>query len=332
VNEPQEEKIRVKIPISGKHRLFLAIFIAAVIPALIAGSLVIGLFHAGLEPQPRLSGYLFILAVLSLGSAALLAYVVAQRVAAQLHSQQDETQRLQRRLAEAEGVRVHALENVIEIQEEERRRISRELHDETGQSLTSLLLGLKLIQRAESLEKARELAADYREVLHQTMEEIQWLTYELRPRALDNLGLEAALKRYVDGFARQAGVEITLEISSCDDLLLGPAVETTVYRVVQEALHNAIKHADAKHVRVMLSCSTGNLHALIEDDGTGFAAKEAGETGEDRQNKLGLVGMKERAALVGGALTIEAAAGKGTRIALQMPLEEKGAKTPGNER
>lgn len=317
----------MKKPISGIHRLFLAIFIAAVIPALIAGSLAIGLFHAGLEPQPRLPGYLLILTVLSLGSAALLAYVVAQRVAAQLRSRQDETQRLQRRLAEAERARAHALENVIEIQEEERRRISRELHDETGQSLTSLLLGLKLIQQAESLEKARELAADYREVLRQTIEEIQRLTYELSPRALENLGLEAALERYIEGFTRQSGMEVKLEIAGCNNVPLGPAVETTVYRVVQEALHNAIKHAEAKHVRVMLSCSAGNLHAVIEDDGTGFAATEAGETGEHRQNKLGLVGMKERAALVGGALTVETTAGKGTRIALQVPLEEKGAKT-----
>ncbi len=326
MNEPQEEKIQVKKPISGKHRLFLAIFIAAVIPALIAVSLAIGLFHVGLGLQRP--GYLLTLAVLSLGSAALLAYVVAQRVAAQLRSQQDETKHLQRRLADAEGARGHTLEDVFEIQEEERRRISRELHDETGQSLTSLLLGLKLIQQAESLEKARELAENYREVLHHTIEEIQWLTYELRPRALDDLGLEAALKRYIKGFARQAGVEVGLEISGCDKVPLGPAVETTLYRVVQEALHNAIKHADAKNIRVMLSCSAGNLQAVIEDDGTGFAAKEAGETEEDRQKKLGLVGMKERAALVDGALTIETAAGKGTRIALQVPLEEKGAKTP----
>ncbi len=318
----------MKKPISGKHRLFLAIFIAAVIPALIAGSLAIGLFHAGLEPQLQRTGHLLTLAVLSLGSATLLAYVVAQRVAAQLRSQQDETQRLQHRLAEAEGARAQALENVIEIQEAERQRISRELHDETGQSLTSLLLGLKLIQQAENLEKARELAADYREILHQTIEGIQWLTYELRPRALEDLGLEAALKRYIDGFARQAGVEVGLETSGCDKVSLNTAVETTVYRVVQEALHNVIKHADAKHVRVMLSCSVGNLHAVIEDDGTGFAAKQAGETGEDRQKKLGIVGMKERAALVGGALNIDAAAGKGTRIALQVPLEKRGAKTP----
>ena len=292
----------------------------------------IGLFYAGLEPRPPWPGYLLILAVLSLGSAALLANVVARRVAAQLRSQQDETQRLQRRLAEVEGMRAHALENVFTIQEAERRRISRELHDETGQSLTSLLLGLKLIQQAESLEKARELTENYREVLHHTIEEIQRLTYELSPRVLDDLGLEAALKRYIDGFARQAGLAVALEISGCNDVPLSATVETTVYRVVQEALHNAIKHADAKHVTVMISCHGGNLHAVIEDDGTGFAAKEVGETGEERQNKLGLVGIKERAALIGGVLTIEAAAGKGTHIALQVPLEESGVKTPGNER
>ena len=236
-----------------------------------------------------------------------------------LQANWEKNRELQNKLEEKEKMRVHLLQKIIVSQEEERKRISRELHDETGQSLTSLLLGLKLIQQADSTEKAKELTKNLREIIYKTIEEIQWLSYELRPSALDDLGLEVALRRYVSELSQHAKINIELKMVNCKGMRFSSIVETTIYRVVQEGLTNVIKHAKANNVKVLVHCSARSMDVKIEDDGVGF---DIHDIEDDQQKSLGLFGMKERAFLIGGNLVIESAPGKGTRISLKIPFDE----------
>lgn len=236
-----------------------------------------------------------------------------------LQANWEKNQELNLKLEEKEKIRNHLMKKIIVSQEEERKRIARELHDETGQSLTSLMLGFKLIKQAESLDKAQELAKNLREITYKTIEEIQWLSYELRPSALDDLGLDVALKRYISELSQHADIEIEFELDSYKGVRLSTVVETTIYRVVQEALTNVIRHSGADQVKVLLQCDFQQMNVIIEDNGVGFDLEQAEK---DQQKNLGLFGMKERAVLVGGELFIHTAPGEGTRIMLSIPLED----------
>jgi signal transduction histidine kinase len=193
-----------------------------------------------------------------------------------------------------------AVRRVIEAQELERKRLARELHDETGQALTSILLGLKPLEDALNGE-ARAKVGSLRELVVSTLQDVRRLAVELRPTALDDFGLAAALERLVAGL-REHG-----------DERLAPEVETALYRIVQEALTNVVKHAGARHVGVVLTRRDGAVVAMVEDDGRGF------DTASARAEGLGLVGMRERAALVGGTLQIESGEGGGTTVVAQVP-------------
>lgn len=237
-----------------------------------------------------------------------------------LQSNWQKNQELQVQLEEKEKKLLHLLKKIINTQEEERKRISRELHDETGQSLTGLLLGLKLIQESEDFDKAKKIAGNLREIAHKTLEDIQWLSFELRPSVLDDLGLFPALNRYFKEISRYSGLNIEFEQKDCKDLRFGPVVETTIYRVAQEALTNVIRHAEAKNVRVMLYCKNKAVEVIIEDDGKGF---DFNAIKNNEREALGLFGMKERASLIDGELIIDTAIGKGTKVILRIPDIEK---------
>jgi signal transduction histidine kinase len=196
-------------------------------------------------------------------------------------------------------------------QEQERRRLSRELHDETGQALTSILLGLKAIEDTRGTERFPAALAELREIVVATLQDVRRLAVELRPKALDDFGLVPALERLTDSFAEQTGIATHLE-SRLPDSRLPSEIETVLYRVVQEALTNVVKHAQAEHVSVLLHPKPGRVAVMIEDDGRGFA--EEGET-----EGIGLLGMRERVALVGGTVTFETSPGAGTTIVVEVP-------------
>jgi signal transduction histidine kinase len=212
----------------------------------------------------------------------------------------------------SERVARDALRRVVSGQELERKRLARELHDETGQALTSILLGLKAVEDAKSEQALRDAAATLRKLVVGTLHDVRRLAVELRPKALDDFGLVPALERLSETFEERTGIEIQLE-SRLGGERLTDEIETTVYRLVQEALTNVIKHAAARTVSILLVRRGANVTALIEDDGRGFAPAEA------RADGLGLVGMRERVALLGGRLTIESAEGAGTTIAVEVP-------------
>ena len=206
----------------------------------------------------------------------------------------------------------NAVRRVVEAQELERSRLARELHDETGQALTSILLGLRTLEQTVESEGERAAIGSVRDLVVSTLHDVRRLAVELRPAALDDFGLAPAIERLVDTHRQNDSVDIDLEIQLGDTRL--PAdVETTMYRIVQEALTNVAKHADAGKVSVVVRRTDKAAVLVVEDDGTGFEAT-------DETPGLGLVGMRERVALVGGRLKVEAGRGSGTTIAAEIPL------------
>jgi signal transduction histidine kinase len=201
-----------------------------------------------------------------------------------------------------------ALRRVVAAQELERQRLARELHDETGQALTSILLGLKQLD-GESPEAVAEL----RELVVATLQDVRRLAVELRPKVLDDFGLVPALERLTQGFAEHTGISVDLEASALTERL-PVEVETAIFRIVQESLTNVVKHAHASSVSVVLTRGDGRIKAVIEDDGTGFAPETIGESG------IGLVGMRERIELLDGSLTVESSERSGTTVAVEVPV------------
>jgi two-component system, NarL family, sensor histidine kinase DevS len=213
----------------------------------------------------------------------------------------------------SERVARDTVRRVIEAQELERRRLARELHDETGQALTSILLGLKGIRAAASDEEAERAEAELRELVVQALQDVRSLAVELRPAALDDFGLVPALERLAGTFSERTGLRATVA-ASLGDTRLPPETETVVYRLVQEALTNVVKHAAASEVGILLTRRDGGVSAVVEDDGQGFAAADI------RNEALGLVGMRERLALLGGTLAIESSPGEGAALIAFLPL------------
>jgi signal transduction histidine kinase len=207
----------------------------------------------------------------------------------------------------SERVARDALRRVVAAQELERQRLARELHDETGQALTSILLGLKQLD-GESPEAVAEL----RELVVATLQDVRRLAVELRPKVLDDFGLVPALERLTQGFAEHTGISVDLEASALTERL-PVEVETAIYRIVQESLTNVVKHAQANSVSVVLTRGDGRIKAVIEDDGTGFDP-EVGSEG------IGLIGMRERIALLDGSLAVESSERSGTTVAVEVPV------------
>jgi len=212
----------------------------------------------------------------------------------------------------SERVTRDALGRAVEAQELERRRLARELHDEIGQDLTSLLLNLRTIEEATTADEVQQATASLRELIVTALQDVRRLAVELRPKALDDFGLVPALERLIQTFGEQTGLDVKLT-----DALAGrrlpPDAETALYRIVQEALTNIVKHAHARRVSILLTLMDRGAAAVIEDDGLGFDPSVEHEG-------LGLLGIRERLQLLGGHLTIESSAGSGTTLRAEVPL------------
>ena len=206
-----------------------------------------------------------------------------------------------------------AVRRVVEAQELERARLARELHDQTGQALTSILLGLKALEERVDTDEGRTAAAELRQLVVSTLQDVRRLAVELRPAALDDFGLVPALERLRDTVSEQSAISVDVQ-SSLGDRRLPAEVETMLYRMVQEALTNVVKHADASRVTVRLSRSDTSVVLAIHDDGKGFDPQSA------RDGGLGLVGMRERVALLGGRFVVEASEGAGAMLKAEVPL------------
>lgn len=217
-----------------------------------------------------------------------------------------------------EKVREDLLNRVITAQEDERRRISRELHDEAGQALTGLTVGLRtlMLEHPEAAPQAEEL----RQLAHKTLEGLRRLSRELRPASLDDLGLADALRHYALDYGAQHHVHVDLQVVGDASVRVPGVVETCVYRIAQEALTNAARHARAEHVSLVLTFRPEVVSLIVEDDGVGFEPDEVvGRVSPDGRG-LGLFGMQERATLVGGTVLIESSPGNGTSVFVKCPI------------
>ena len=213
----------------------------------------------------------------------------------------------------SERVSRDAVRRAVDAQELERARLARELHDETGQALTSILLGLKPLEQAADSDEGREAVASVRELVVSTLQGVRRLAVELRPSALDDFGLVPAVERLADTFREQSGLHVDFE-AQLGEARLPSEAETTLYRVIQEALTNIVKHADASRVSILLQRTGSDALAVVEDDGSGFDPRFP------RDDALGLAGMRERLALAGGRLRIESTAGAGTTVVAEVPV------------
>jgi PAS domain S-box-containing protein len=222
---------------------------------------------------------------------------------------------------QTEESRTRLIERVMSAQEEERRRIARELHDETGQSLTSLLVRLRLIADTRTLKKAKTQVNQLRHITVQILDNLRRLARGLHPSILDDLGLVVALTRYTTDYAQSHGITVNVHTERLDSSRLPSAVETALYRMMQEALTNIARHAAAKTVRITLMRQPLGVHMIVEDDGCGFDVETKLRT-STTSGHLGLFGMCERAMLLGGSVTIESKRGEGTTIFVQIPLED----------
>ncbi len=225
--------------------------------------------------------------------------------------------------AERERLRQFYLRRIIQAQEEERKRIARELHDELGQALASFMVGLRNAETARTPDEMRARLSEMRNTVAMTLERARRLAFDLRPSVLDDLGLVPALKRYINEYQERFGIQVSLEAPNLERVRLSPEVETTIYRIVQEALANAARYANCAHISVLLQTRDNMLSVIIEDDGCGFDVEEV-ITHKVGRTSLGLYGMIERAQLLGGTLDIESYPGGGTTIYVRIPLNGTG--------
>jgi signal transduction histidine kinase len=210
-----------------------------------------------------------------------------------------------------QAVKESRLRLLLAAQEVERRRLARELHDETGQALTSILLGLHALEDTLERDESRVALEHVRVLVANTLQDVRRLAVELRPKALDDFGLVVAIERLTESWSAATAIAVDFT-ASVDDGLFSNELATALYRIVQESLTNVVKHAHASHVSILLTRKDESVVAVIEDDGDGFdAAKAAGD---------GITGMRERVALLGGRFQIESTRGAGTALVVELPL------------
>jgi two-component system sensor histidine kinase UhpB len=302
-----------------------AMHVAMVIVAIALSALVTWLgIHTAFRPLRELRGAI---ARFNAGDGAARARLASggdpdtRAVASAVNDLWDQLERNNAVIAE-QNRRLSALTaQVITAQEEERKRIARELHDEAGQALTTLIIGLERGVQSmdgEHLARPREMVARLRDVAVQTLEEIRNLSLDLRPSMLDDLGLIAAVRWYARTCQSRSGLSVEVEVEGIDDdERLAAEVETAVFRIVQEGLTNVLKHAQAEHAWVRLARASDRLSVEIADDGVGLPDFDVALA--DRSGRLGLFGMVERARLLGGDLEIGARLPGGTLLRLTVP-------------
>jgi len=219
------------------------------------------------------------------------------------------------------------LERTLSAQEEERRRIARELHDEAGQLLTAILVGLRALEHARSLSDVEAVGRRLRAVAGQALDEVGRLARGLHPAVLDDHGLGVALRRYAAEYANAHGIAVKLTLDDVDAGTLPSPVQIAAYRILQEALTNVARHARAGAVSVRFTRRAGDVEFAVTDDGCGFDATAVAVS----SHRLGIQSMRERAAMLGGTVTFKPRR-KGTTVLVQLPLASQGVKAPKRRR
>lgn len=215
---------------------------------------------------------------------------------------------------------------IVNIQEEERRRIAQELHDEAGQALTGIKMNLEWVEKelAPSEKAVREKIDEVKTQVGKIMEELRRLSYDLRPAILDELGLVPTLRWYIEEYSKRTRTAVHLQTTGLQKRL-SAKIEILLYRVIQEALTNVAKHAQAESVVLSLEKKDVHIHLYVTDDGKGFEVKRYFSSPPMIRRGLGILGMKERVELAGGTFFIDSDPGQGTRISIKVPIVKRGS-------
>ena len=228
----------------------------------------------------------------------------------------ESNEQLRREMAEREQLR----RKLLSAQEEERRRIARELHDQMGQNLTALSFGLKsLLDNNVRSSRLRGQVQPLQELATQTARDLHRVALQLRPAALDDLGLVKAIRALTETWSTRCRIDVDLEAGQYDPLGISSEIETTLYRIIQEALNNVAKHSGATRVALVLRRTADHVHAIIEDDGRGFDPRVASPSANG-SGRLGLLGIQERLGVVGGSLKLESAPECGATLIVRIPI------------
>jgi len=229
------------------------------------------------------------------------------------------------RMIEANRAQLRRLSGqVLSAQEDERKRIARELHDDTSGALARVLLNLEMCQESmpEGMYAAREKMRATRMLTEQTLENIRKMIFDLRPTLLDDLGLAAAIRWYAKNNLEAAGVQAQLDLAN--GLRGASTIETALFRIAQEAIGNIVRHANAKHATIQLSQTSTHWVFVVQDDGRGFAATPVFRDESLAAYRWGLFGIRERVELLDGTFQIESAEGKGTTLRVEIPIAPAG--------
>lgn len=243
-----------------------------------------------------------------------------RQLASTLNKTNQERDTLIQELREKEQLQKILLNKVLTAQEDERKRISRELHDEAGQSLTSLIVSLRILADRQQDEAEKEILLGARELAASTLTDIRALAVELRPPAIDDLGLIAAMGKYIADFQRRTGICTAFAVPA-NNAHVNTQTATALYRIMQESLTNVIKHSGATCVEVTLEINLKHILLSIIDNGRGFSQHALSEA--RREDRLGIYGMTERAELLGGTVQYTALPGQGTTITVIVPNPEE---------
>jgi signal transduction histidine kinase len=226
----------------------------------------------------------------------------------------ESNKKLRREMAEREALR----RKLLDAQEEERRRIARELHDQLGQNLTALNVGLKSLLDRQSRSGLGSRVQHLQELATQTARDLHRVAVELRPAALDDLGLVKAIRALTETWSTRYGIDVDFEAGQYQPAGISSEIETILYRIIQEALNNVAKHSGATRVALVLRHAADHVHAIIEDDGRGFDARVASQSGNG--SRLGLLGIQERLGMVGGNFMVESAHERGATLLVRIPI------------
>ncbi|MDF2985643.1 MAG: signal transduction histidine kinase [Eubacterium sp.] len=214
---------------------------------------------------------------------------------------------------------------IIEAQEDERKRVAREIHDGPAQSISNAVIKAEICERLmdKNINEAKTELQNLKKVMRDSLQEVRKIIYNLRPMALDDLGLLPTLERYVISFNETTGIKVTFKCRGIDEVIK-PVISLTVFRIVQEALNNILKHSKSSTASVLLEKVDKKLCILIFDSGIGFDTKAVKMTSSDLSGGFGLFSMKERVALLEGEFSVVSEEKKGTRINIQIPLIDEG--------
>ncbi|MGC8874533.1 MAG: ATP-binding protein [Chloroflexia bacterium] len=240
------------------------------------------------------------------------------------------TEQLQLRTTAPGGKEVAEQEmiaRVIQAQEDERLRLSQQIHDGPTQTMSNLVLQAEVCERFidRDPQEAKAELASLKQTIHHTLQEMRRFIFDVRPMILDDLGLVPTLRRYIQDFSERSGIEVNLVVQG-SEARMPPHIEISAFRLIQEALANVARHAHASQVRIALEQEGGNLTVTIEDNGVGFRLEDTEELLGKGHRRMGIISMRQRVeVLLKGQLTVESTPGRGTRVIATIPLPEPGA-------